>query len=147
MVIYDHLASVLTSIIDNTADIRAGGNTWKRKHKLYLFIYRSGYKKVTTNKANMQILWQRRVGNKTNIEECIADMKSGKNVKYIFVYPKLKDFETNMDILPTNEWDMVRSYDTDKTYDSIFAVAVDTSYPVKDMFYERDRIYEKISRC
>ena len=38
---------------------------------------------------------------------------------------------------------MVRSYDTDKTYDSIFAVAVDTSYPVKDMFYERDRIYEK----
>ncbi len=25
-----------------------------------------------------------------------------------------------MDILPTNEWDMVRSYDTDKTYDSIF---------------------------
>ena len=57
-------------------------------------------------------------------------------MKYIFVYPKLKDFETNMDILPTNEWDMVRSYDTDKTYDSIFAVAVDTSYPVNDMFYE-----------
>ena len=25
----------------------------------------------------------------------------------------------------------------------IFAVAVDTSYPVKDMFYERDRIYRK----
>ena len=41
-------------------------------------------------------------------------------MKYIFVYPKLKDFETNMDILPTNEWDMVRSYDTDKTYDSTF---------------------------
>ena len=29
------------------------------------------------------------------------------------------------------------------TFACIFAVAVDTSYPVKDMFYERDRIYEK----
>ena len=71
-----------------------------------------------------------------------------KNVKYIFVYPKLKDFETNMDNINRQMngiWCALN--DTDKTYDSIFAVAVDTSYPVKDMFYERDRIYEKISRC
>lgn len=86
-------------------------------------------------------------GIKTNIEECIADMKSGKNVKYIFVYPKLKDFETNMDILPTNEWDMVRSYDTDKTYDSIFAVAVDTSIRSKICSMKETGFMKKISRC
>lgn len=63
----------------NTADIRAGGNTWKRKHKLYLFIYRSGYKKVTTNKSEYANLMAKgESGIKTNIEECIADMKSGK---------------------------------------------------------------------
>lgn len=36
MVIYDHLASVLTSIMINTADIRAGGNTWKRETQTLL---------------------------------------------------------------------------------------------------------------
>ena len=145
MVIYDHLASVLTSINDKYSRYKSGWEHLEEGNTNFTYLYiDQDTKKVTTNKSEYANLMAKgESGIKTNIEECIADMKSGKNVKYIFVYPKLKDFETNMDILPTNEWDMVRSYDTDKTYDSIFAVAVDTSYPVKDMFYERDRIYEK----
>ena len=48
-----------------------------------------------------------------------------------------------MDILPTNEWDMVRSYDTDKTYDSIFAVAVDLLIRSKICSMKETGFYEK----
>ncbi len=58
----------------------------------YLYIDQDT-KKVTTNKSEYANLMAKgESGIKTNIEECIADMKSGKNVKYIFVYPKLKRF-------------------------------------------------------
>ena len=45
MVIYDHLASVLTSINDKYSRYKRVGTPGRGKHKLYLFIYRSGYKK------------------------------------------------------------------------------------------------------
>lgn len=145
MVIYDHLSSVLTSINDSYTRYESGWEYLEEGNTNFTYLYvDQDTKKVTTNKSEYaDLMVKSESETNSNIEQSIANMKSGKKVKYVFVYPKLKDFETNMEISPTTEWDMVRAYDNDRTYDSIFAVAVDTSYPIKDMFYERNGIYEE----
>lgn len=61
--------------------------------------------------------------------------------KYVIVKPKLIDFETNMnaDALDWNH--MFKSYGTDEDY--VFAAAVDTEYPVQDVFYTGAKEYGK----
>ena len=67
-------------------------------------------------------------GIKTNIEECIADMKSGKNVKYIFVYPKLKGFETNPKwYIGYSDNTVIQSYLLKKGFASIHGQTIKTS--------------------
>ena len=145
MVIYDQLASVLTNINDSYSRYKSEWEYLEEGNTNFTYLYiDQDTKKVTTNKSEYaDLMVKSETETRLNIEESISNMKSGKNVKYVFVYPKLKDFKTNMDISPTTEWDMVRAYGNDRTYDSIFAVAVDTSYPIKDAFYERNKIYEE----
>lgn len=81
--------------------------------------------------------------NYENTSEYIDDMKSWNHVKYLFIYPKLKECETNMDLSLSEEWSMVRSYSENYGDSGIFAVAVDTSYPVQDMYWEGAALYEK----
>src|SRR5699024_83755 len=73
----------------------------------------------------------------------IDEMKSGDSVKYIIVYPKLKDFETNMSISASGEWDSVRSYEPSRNSENILAVSIDTSYSIKDQFYEGSTHYNE----
>ena len=62
-------------------------------------------------------------------------------MRYMIIHPKLKDFETNMNISESGEWDKVRAYEGDRKMDSVVAVAVDTSYPINDQFYEARMSY------
>ena len=62
----------------------------------------------------------------------IEDLISGDSVKYMVVYPKLEDFNTNMDLSWFSEWGTVRAYESDRNFNSIFAAAVDTTYPIHE---------------
>ena len=66
----------------------------------YLYI-NEDTKKVQTNKGEYQ--------DYEKAEDNIAEMKAGDSVKYMVVYPKLSDFETNMSISVSNEWDTERT--------------------------------------
>ena len=46
-----------------------------------------------------------------------------------------------MNISASGEWDKVRAYEGDRKMDSVVAVAVDTSYPINDQFYEARMSY------
>ena len=61
----------------------------------------------------------------------------------MIIYPKLKDFETNMNISESNEWDTLRSYENRRRLNSTFAVAVDTRFPIQDVFYEGQEAYNE----
>lgn len=100
----------------------------------YLYI-NTDTKKVESNKTEYR--------NYEDAEKNLEAMKSGDNVKYMFVYPKLKDFETNMNVSASGEWNIVKSQERDRQSGVIFAAAVDTSYPIQDQFYEGKISYDR----
>ena len=46
-----------------------------------------------------------------------------------------------MNISEFGEWDKVRAYEGARKKDSVVAIAVDTSYPINDQFYEARMSY------
>ena len=54
------------------------------------------------------------------------------------IYPELKDFKTNMNVSYSDQWLNTRSYgyySGGTKWKDVFAVAVDTKYPIQDQFY------------
>lgn len=62
--------------------------------------------------------------------------------KYAIIYPRLADFETNMKNVNAEEWrSTLQVQGNDDAY--VFALSVDTSYPVQDSFYTESQLYEE----
>ena len=134
-IIYDNITSVLSSLYsdiqtyNNGWDYLAEGNT----NLTYLYI-NDETKRVVTNRSEYE--------NYGEAEKNIEKMKTADSVKYMVVYPRLKDFETNMTISEANEWDTVRAYSNRKSFSSTFAVSVNTQFPIQDQFYEGKHNYD-----
>lgn len=76
-----------------------------------------------------------------NLNATIEKMKASG--KYIIVNPKLADFETNMKDVEASSWRDAVKYAGLSEEDFIFAAAVDTKYPVQDVFYSENKLYDK----
>lgn len=134
-IIYENITSALSSLY---SDLQTYNSGWDRLEEgntnlTYLYINEET-KRAVTNKSEYE--------NFAEAEKNIEKMKDGDSVKYMVVYPRLKDFETNMTISEANEWDAVRTYDNRRSFNSIFAVAVDTEFPIQDQFYEGKQAYD-----
>ena len=135
-IIYDNLATILSTICYDIQAYQSGWTYLEEGNTNFTYIYvNEDTRKVDTNKSGYE--------NYADVEKNISEMISGDSVKYMIVYPQLRDFKTNMNISPSNEWDAVRSYNSGRRYNSIFAVAVDTTYPIQDQFYEGNQVYEE----
>ena len=93
---------------------------------------------ITTNKAEY--------ANYADVKKSIEDMieSASKNpVKYMVIYPELKDFKTNMNVSYSDQWLNTRSYgyySGGTKWKDVFAVAVDTKYPIQDQFTDERNI-------
>lgn len=134
--VYEALEMTLAAISTDFASYQSGwdyleeGNT----NLTYLYI-NTDTKKVESNKSEYN--------SYEDAEQYLKEMKSGDNVKYMFVYPQLKDFETNMNVSASGEWEAVKSQETGRKSGIIFAAAIDTSYPIQDQFYEGKINYDQ----
>lgn len=63
--------------------------------------------------------------------------------KYVIVRPQLEEFETNLDDADAFMWRDSAEYVSGEEDGFIFAIGVDTEYPIKDGFYSEARMYEK----
>lgn len=134
--IYTALESLLAVISDNKAVYESGWEYLEEGNTNFTYLYiNTKTKKIETNKSEYK--------NYEDVDSSLEKMKSGEHTKYVFVYPKLRDFETNMNLSATGERERVRNLDEDRDAERIFAASVDTSYPVKDQFYEGQVAYEK----
>lgn len=133
-IIYDNIATALNSLYDELLVYENGWEYLEEGNTNLTYIYANEEtKKVVTNKASYS--------SYDDLKNNIQEMKSGDSVRYMIIQPKLKDFDTNMNISESGEWDMVRSYEADRKMDSVVAVAVDTTYPINDQFYEGHMYY------
>ena len=134
--IYDNLTFTLTNLYDEYTTYQSGWEYLEEGNTNFTYLYADRVtKQVFTNKGEYS--------DYKDVAAHIDEMKSGDSVKYIIVYPKLKDFETNMSISASGEWDSVRSYEPSRNSENILAVSIDTSYPIKDQFYEGSTHYNE----
>lgn len=134
-VIYDDLAYTLGNIYSDYQNYQMGFEHLEEGNTNFTYIYANNdTKKVVTNKTSYE--------NYAELEKNVQNLISEKNVKYMVIYPKLKDFNSNMNVSKSDKWEKLRSYSSEKKWNSVFAVAVDTTYTIQDQFYQNKVAYD-----
>lgn len=139
--VYDNIATALQTIYEDWQDYEGGWDYLEEGNTNFTYLYADeSTKKVTTNKAEY--------ANYADVKKSIEDMieSASKNpVKYMVIYPELKDFKTNMNLSYSDQWLNTRSYgyySGGTKWKDVFAVAVDTKYPIQDQFYQNSIDYQ-----
>lgn len=134
-VIYDDLAYTLGNIYSDYQNYQMGFEHLEEGNTNFTYIYANNdTKKVVTNKTSYE--------NYAELEKNVQNLISEKDVKYMVIYPKLKDFNSNMNVSKSDKWEKLRSYSSEKKWNSVFAVAVDTTYRIQDQFYQNKVAYD-----
>ncbi|MEI3112945.1 MAG: HAMP domain-containing sensor histidine kinase [[Ruminococcus] lactaris] len=134
-VIYDDLAYTLGDIYSDYQNYQMGFEHLEEGNTNFTYIYANNdTKKVVTNKTSYE--------NYAELEKNVQNLISEKDVKYMVIYPKLKDFNSNMNVSKSDKWEKLRSYSSEKKWNSVFAVAVDTTYTIQDQFYQNKVAYD-----
>ena len=134
-VIYDDLAYTLGNIYSDYQNYQMGFEHLEEGNTNFTYIYANNdTKKVVTNKTSYE--------NYAELEKNVQNLISEKDVKYLVIYPKLKDFNSNMNVSKSDKWEKLRSYSSEKKWNSVFAVAVDTTYTIQDQFYQNKVAYD-----
>lgn len=134
-VIYDDLAYTLGNIYADYQNYQMGFEHLEEGNTNFTYIYANNdTKKVVTNKTSYE--------NYAELEKNVQNLISEKDVKYMVIYPKLKDFNSNMNVSKSDKWEKLRSYSSEKKWNSVFAVAVDTTYTIQDQFYQNKVAYD-----
>ena len=134
-VIYDDLAYTLGNIYSDYQNYQMGFEHLEEGNTNFTYIYANNdTKKVVTNKTSYE--------NYAELEKNVQNLISEKDVKYMVIYPKLKDFNSNMNVSKLDKWEKLRSYSSEKKWNSVFAVAVDTTYTIRDQFYQNKVAYD-----
>ena len=134
-VIYDDLAYTLGNIYSDYQNYQMGFEHLEEGNTNFTYIYANNdTKKVVTNKTSYE--------NYAELEKNVLNLISEKDVKYMVIYPKLKDFNSNMNVSKSDKWEKLRSYSSEKKWNSVFAVAVDTTYTIQDQFYQNKVAYD-----
>lgn len=134
-VIYDDLAYTLGNIYSDYQNYQMGFEHLEEGNTNFTYIYANNdTKKVVTNKTSYE--------NYAELEKNVQNLISEKDVKYMVIYPKLKDFNSNMNVSKSDKWEKLCSYSSEKKWNSVFAVAVDTTYTIQDQFYQNKVAYD-----
>lgn len=133
--IYEWLQVTMSDIAYKVDRYQSYGSTWTEGNTNFTYLFvDEDTKQVYTNNSALQ--------NYDKVKESLETLKENPNNKYVIVKPKLKDFESNMEVSAL-EW-----RNTAELYDSlgdhyIVAAAVDTSYPIQDVFYANAQNYNQ----
>lgn len=134
--VYENIRSTYESIVElqywyeNQPSMWTEGNT----NFTYVFVNKEN-KKVYTNNSVFQ--------DYGNIENSLKALKENPDMRYVVFRPKLKDFESNMDVTAANWLAYIDNKLDPLGEDYLVVSAVDTTYPVQDIFYEASKNYYK----
>lgn len=139
--IYNDLSSSLENIAydaeqygeyKDSTDFSEGNTNFK-----YLLVDQQAKKVYTNNSAWTQY---------SNVDKNIEELKKQEHSKYVVVKPKLADFESNLKDTDARKWKEVFHIlegDNKESDNYIFVAAVDTDFPVQDVFYTYNQNYRQ----
>lgn len=132
--IFEYLHSILNKLSGEMERYKNSGDAWDEGNTNLSYMYvDQSVKKVYTNNSRLK--------SYNGVKENLEDMKRWKNSKYLILSPKLSEFDTNMDILSSHWRGFVKNINFSPGGDYIFAVSVDTKFPIQDVFYEDKEKY------
>lgn len=85
------------------------------------------------------------ISGKDSALSYIEGIPRSEHTKYVLVRPKLADFDTNMKNIHASEYHSLLT-GSPMPDSQVLAVAVDTSFPIRDDFYEEALSYRAVSR-
>lgn len=131
---YSHISVVMSGIGDMVNQYRNNKEEWQEGDTNLIYFYADlDAKKIYTNKEQYQ--------SYDKLEETLKSMKSLG--RYVIVKPKLADFDSNINGAKASEWkSVVKELGTTKD-NYIYAVGIDTSYPIQDEYHDQDELYHK----
>ena len=139
--IYNDLSSSLENIAcdaeqygeyKDSTDFSEGNTNFK-----YLLVDQQAKKVYTNNSAWTQY---------SDVDKNIEELKKQEHSKYVVVKPKLADFESNLKDTDARKWKEVfhiLAEDNKESDNYIFVAAVDTDFPVQDVFYTYNQNYRQ----
>lgn len=133
--LYDALIYAVQSVSGKVDQYQGEEDSWTEGNTnfTYLFVDEEN-KRVYTNNGALQ--------EYESVEKNLQTIRESSHYKYVIVKPKLKDFESNMEVNAGTWREWVRSYDfLGECY--LAAVFVDTEYPIQDVFYTSSRTYDQ----
>ncbi len=134
--IYNALEAALSSIYVDYESYQANWEYLKEGNMNLTYLYvDTDARKVYTNRAEYGVF--------ADAEKNIEKMMNADSAKYLVIYPDLEEVQTNMNLSVYDEWLNVRAYERDEDSSNIFAVAVDASYPIQDVFYQEHLLYSE----
>ncbi len=131
---YNHISTVMFGIGDMVDEYRNDKESWQEGDTNLTYLYADlDAKKIYTNKEQYQSF--------DKLEENLKNLKNSG--RYVVVKPKLADFESNVNGAKASEWkSLVKDLGT--TEDSfVYAVGIDTGYPIQDEYHDQDELYHK----
>lgn len=135
--VFSALSNTVSSVAETVEMYQQNGDRWAEGNtNLQYLVANTASKKVYTNISEYE--------DYANVEKNIEKIKSIG--KFVVVKDKLADFETNMDVAASEWSDMLKGYfpQEDKAEGQyILAAAVDTTFPVQDVFYTGEKEYGK----
>ena len=131
--VFQALEFTLTSVDNDLAVYQEDESIWAEGNtNLQYLMADVDNKKVYTN--------QSAYADYGKLETSIEAMKALG--KYVIVKPKLADFESNMEVSASDWKSLIDGYKGDSEQ-YVFVAAVDTKYPIQDLFYTGEKEYGK----
>ena len=132
--VFDMISTAATRIYSDVSNYMRNDEEWTEGNTNLSYLYADKTaKQVYTNCAAY--------GAYDNLEKSLERIR--ESGKYVIVKPKLADFESNMEGISAASWtDEIKTAGAEKE-DYVFAVNVDTKFPVQDDYYSQNQGFEK----
>lgn len=133
--LYSDLRNALDHIPHQIELYENNQNTWKEGNTnfTYLFINKEEKRVYTNNSAFRDY---------NNAEANVRALTDNTHNKYVIVKPRLKDFQSNIETQAGAWKEQVEGYGF-LGEDFLAAAAVDTSYPIQDVFYNTEKTFSE----
>lgn len=133
--VYSYLSEATRDIASKVRYFQDNDAWWSEGNTNFTFVLADLDKKIVrTNNSDMEKF--------DRLDKNIEALSEKENYKYVIVKPKLAEFESNMDVA-AGEWrSMVENWG-EKEDNYLFAAAVDTDFPIQDIFHTNAENYNK----
>ena len=131
---YSDIYSAIDLVTAKMSNYEAASDTWEEGNTNLTYIYAdTSSGRVSTNRAAF--------ADYDSLEENIQKLK--EEGSYTVVRPALADFESNMNGVEGNDWRHTVENMGTAGEDFVYAVGINTDYPVQDSYYGQNQRYEK----